>query len=89
MVTVGALIWLLPRMSSHVNFKITFLWKFSHKLCNVLGLLQHEFSDGVKDYFTLEIFSCNEYTDDVSPRYDHSYDGLEQSHSLSIGIVYL
>ena len=48
----------------------------------------NEFSDGVKDYFTLEIFSCNEYTDDISPRYDHSYDGLEQSHSLSIGIVY-
>ena len=38
MVTVGTLIWLLLRLISQVNFKITFLWKFSHNRCNNMGL---------------------------------------------------
>ena len=53
----------------------------SHNRCNDMGLPKQEFSDEGKDYLSLEIFSRNEFTDYVSPQYDHSYDGLKQYHS--------
>ena len=44
-----------------------------------MGRPRHEFSDEEQDYFSLDIFSHNEYTDEVSPTYNHSYAETEHS----------
>ena len=79
MITVDALVWLLPRM--------TFLWKFSHNRCNDMGRPQSQMKGKIS--FLLKYFLTISTLMMFHTQYDRSYDGLDQYQEAEVLILFI
>ena len=84
--TMGALIWSLPSMNSHMHAKITiyFLKKLSYNGCIDMVSPQYEFLYASQDYSKMKKLSHTGCIDMGFPQCESAYDYQEQSSMKKI-----